>query len=205
MQLQRILLLRELGIGLSAIADIVQGQQDVLSGLRTHLELLETERRRIVRQIASVRTTLHRVEEGEQLMPQEAFDGFDHTQFKEEVTQRWGRDACQKSDRWWRSLSEDEKEAFQRQALDIAKDFGRARVDGKSPDSDEVQAIAHRQVEWLSVTTTPTKDYVIALGEMYVNDTRFTATYDRHGPGTAVLVRDGMKVYAERNLSDHRG
>jgi hypothetical protein len=35
---------------------------------------------------------------------------------------------------------------------------------------------------------------------MYVADPRFTANYDRHGDGTAVLVRDAMRVYAERNL-----
>jgi hypothetical protein len=35
---------------------------------------------------------------------------------------------------------------------------------------------------------------------MYVNDPRFTANYDRHGEGTAVFIRDAMKVYAERKL-----
>lgn len=79
--------------------------------------------------------------------------------------------------------------------------LGQAKQAGLAPDSDEVQAIAGRQVEWLSLTTTPTMDYVIGLGEMYVADPRFTANYDRHGAGTAVLVRDAMTVYAEHNLS----
>lgn len=35
---------------------------------------------------------------------------------------------------------------------------------------------------------------------MYVDDPRFTANYDKYGEGTASLVRDAMKVYAERNL-----
>jgi hypothetical protein len=37
-----------------------------------------------------------------------------------------------------------------------------------------VQAVTRRQVEWLSTTTTPTKDYRLGLGEMYVADSRFT-------------------------------
>lgn len=49
---------------------------------------------------------------------------------------------------------------------------------------------------------TPTRQYVTGLGEMYVSDPRFTANYGRHGTGTAVYVRDAMKVYAQRNLSD---
>src|SRR5262249_41890799 len=106
------------------------------------------------------------------------------------------------SDRRWRSLSDAEKEAFQQRQLDIAADYGRARLAGTSADSDEVQAITQRHFEWLSVTTDPTKKYFIGLGEMYVADPRFTANYDKHGEGTAVLVRDAMRIYAERNLGD---
>ncbi|MGW2564236.1 MerR family transcriptional regulator [Streptomyces sp. NPDC001514] len=201
-RLQRILLLRELGLGLPAIAQVLEGQRDTAAALRTHLRLLEQERERIGRQIASVRTTLDRTERGEELMAEEVFDGFDHTQYEEEVTRRWGRDAYEKGDRWWRSLSAQEKQAFQDRQAGIARDFGQALKDGFAPDSDEAQAIAQRQVEWLSVTVTPTKSYVIGLGEMYVADPRFTVNYDRHEEGTAAFVRDAMKVYAERNLSD---
>lgn len=204
-RLQRILLLRELGLGLPAIADILEGQRDAAEALRTHLVLLGAERRRIEHQIESVTTTLRKTEGGEQLMPEEAFDGFDHTQYEREVTQRWGRDAYEKGDRWWRSLSDEEKKAFQRQQVDIAADFARTQRAGMPPESDEVQIIARRQIEWLSITTTPTKDYVIGVGEMYAADPRFTVNYDQHVPGTAVLVRDAMKVYAERNLGDHSG
>lgn len=199
-RLQRILLLRELGLGLPAIAEVLDGQRDTAAALRSHLRLLEQERQRIGRQIESVKTTLRKTEGGEQLMAEEVFDGFDHTQYEQEVTQRWGREAYEKGDRWWRSLSDAEKKAFQQQQLDIAADYGRAHLAGRSAESDEVQAITQRHFEWLSITTNPTKEYVIGLGEMYVADPRFTANYDRHGTGTAAFVRDAMKVYAERNL-----
>jgi DNA-binding transcriptional MerR regulator len=199
-RLQRILLLRELGLGLPAIAEVLDGQRDTAAALRTHLALLEQERERIGRQIESVKTTLRKTEEGEPLMAEEVFDGFDHTRYEQEVTERWGREAYEKGDRWWRSLSDAEKNAFQQQQLDIAADFGRAHLAGRPADSDEVQAITQRQFEWLSITTNPTKEYFIGLGEMYVADPRFTANYDRHGEGTAAFIRDAMKVYAERNL-----
>jgi DNA-binding transcriptional MerR regulator len=199
-QLQRILLLRELGLGLPAIGDVLAGQRDTAAALRTHLELLESERDRIGRQIESVRTTLRKTEGGEPLMAEEVFDGFDHTQYEQEVTERWGRDAYVKGDRWWRSLSDAEKKAFQQQQLDIAADYGRARESGLAAASDEVQAITRRQVDWLSITSEPSKEYLIGLGEMYVADPRFTVNYDKHGTGTAELVRDAMKVYAERHF-----
>ena len=135
-------------------------------------------------------------------MAAEIFDGFDHTAYEQEVTERWGRDAYDRGDRRWRSLSEADKEAFQQQQRDVAEAFGEAQRAGLAADSDAVQDIARRQLEWLSVTTSPTRDYVIGLGQLYVDDQRFTATYDRHGSGTAVLVRDALTIYAERNLGD---
>ncbi|MEF9884279.1 MerR family transcriptional regulator [Streptomyces sp. P9-A4] len=199
-RLQRILLLRELGLSLPAIAEVLEGQRDTSAALRTHLALLEQERERLGRRIASVRTTLHKTENGEELMADEVFDGFDHTAYEEEVTERWGRDAYAKGDRWWRSLDAARKKAFMDEQAGIARDFGRALKDGLPAGGDEVQAIARRQVAWLSATTDPSKEYVIGLGRMYVDDPRFTATYDRHGEGTAVLVRDALEIYAERNL-----
>ncbi|MCX4982308.1 MerR family transcriptional regulator [Streptomyces sp. NBC_00572] len=199
-RLQRILLLRELGLSLPAIAEVLAGQRDTSAALRTHLALLEQERERIGRRIASVRTTLHKTENGEELMADEVFDGFDHTVYEEEVTERWGRDAYEKGDRWWRSLTAAQKKAFMDEQAGIARDFAQALKDGLTAGSDEVQAIARRQVAWLSTTTTPSKEYVIGLGRMYVDDPRFTANYDKHGEGTAVLVRDAMEIYAERNL-----
>lgn len=201
-RLQRILLLRELGLGLPAIAKILNGQQDTTAALRTHLELLQNERQRIERQIRSVHTTLRKTEKGEPLMATEIFDGFDHTQYEQEVTQRWGQDAYAEGDRWWRSLSDTEKRAFQQEQLDIAHAYGTAHATGKTADSDDVQAITRRHVNWLSHTATPTKGYLIGLGEMYVADPRFTANYDQHGQGTSLLVRDAMKIYAERHLTD---
>lgn len=201
-RLQRILLLRELGLGLSAIAEVLDGQRDSTAALRTHLKLLEQERQRIGRQIDSVKTTLRKTEGGEQLMAEEVFDGFDHTQYEQEVTQRWGKEAYQKGDRWWRSLGDAEKKAFQQRQLDIGTDYGTAFLAGKAADGDEAQAIAQRHFEWLSITTNPTKAYFIGLGELYVDDPRFTANYNQHGKGTAEFIRDAMKVYAERNLAD---
>ncbi|GGR42029.1 MerR family transcriptional regulator [Streptomyces roseolus] len=199
-RLQRILLLRELGLSLPAIAEVLEGQRDTSAALRTHLALLQQERERIGRQIEAVRTTLHKTERGERLMAEEVFDGFDHTRYEAEVTERWGRDAYERGDRWWRSLSDAEKKEFMETQAAIARDFGAAAAAGLAADSDEVQALARRQYAWLSVTTAPTKEYLIGLGQMYVDDPRFTKNYDRHGEGTAVLVRDALTVWAERNL-----
>ena len=37
-------------------------------------------------------------------MAEKMFDGFDHTQYREEVQQRWGKDAYAAGDAWWRGM-----------------------------------------------------------------------------------------------------
>lgn len=202
-RLQRVLLLRELGLGLPAIAEILSGERDTARALRTHLELLEQERTRITRQIESVTTTLNKTEKGESLMPEEVFDGFDHTQHKDEVVERWGKDAYTSGENWWRSMSEQDKKSHMQSQTDIAQAFASAMTAGLAADDDQVQAITQQQFDWIKIGwqgKTPSADAFAGLGRMYVDDPRFTANYDVHGAGTAVFIRDAMTIYAERNL-----
>ncbi|WP_309064786.1 MerR family transcriptional regulator [Microbacterium sp.] len=212
-RLQRILLLRELGLGLPQIAEVLDpptgSRGSEASALETHLAWLRQEQDRLHRQIASVENTINALKGGEPLMADNMFDGFDHTQYKEEVEQRWGKKAYADGDRWWRGMSDEERAAWQQRASDLGRDWIAAAESGIDPASDEAQALARRHVEWLTgIPGTPAagngdvKGYVIGLGEMYVADPRFGANYATSEGGTAgaEFVRDALRVYAEANL-----
>lgn len=205
-RLQRILLLRELGLGLPQIGDVLAretSQEDALTG---HLAWLRQEQDRLERQIVSVQLTIEAVKGGEYLMAEDMFDGFDHTQYKDEVEQRWGKSAYADSDRWWRGMSADEKHAWKKRAADLGRDWIAVAQSGTGPDSVDAQAVAGRHVAWLTgIPGTPAADpggdakaYVIGLGEMYVADERFGANYG--GPTGAAFVRDALRIYANANL-----
>ncbi len=70
-----------------------------MPALRSHLRWLTQERERLERQIRSVGNTIEAEEKGEELMPENMFDGFDHTRHKDEVEKRWGSDAYASGDR----------------------------------------------------------------------------------------------------------
>ncbi|WP_127794633.1 MerR family transcriptional regulator [Agromyces sp. LHK192] len=205
-RLQRILLLRELGLGLPAIGEVLAGEASEVHALAGHLEWLRQEQERLARQIASVEKTMHAVEGGEQIMAHDMFDGFDHTQYREEVTERWGADAYERGDRWWRGMGDAERTAWQARTAQLAADWADAATRGVDPASVEAQALAKRHVEWLTgIPGTPTaapggdvKGYVLGLGEMYVADPRFAANYG--GTEGAGFVRDALRVYAEAAL-----
>jgi len=139
-------------------------------------------------------------------MAEKMFDGFDHTQYKDEVEERWGKEAYAASDSWWRGMTAEEKSAWKQRSGQLGSDWLRAAESGMSAASPEAQELARRHVEWLtSIPGTPaaesggdTKGYVTGLGEMYVADPRFAANYG--GEAGAVFVRDALRIYAEKNL-----
>jgi DNA-binding transcriptional MerR regulator len=205
-RLQRILMLRDLGLGIPAIVDVLDGQKDDAGALTTHLAWLRREKERLDKQIASVELTITNLEGGEQLMAEDMFDGFDHTQYKEEVEQRWGKDAYASSDALWRSKSTGEQTDFMRTAGRLASDWASAATAELAADGDEAQTLAKRQAEWLGgipgtpqrAPGIPSKEYYLGLAEMYVADERFAANYG--GVAGATFVRDAMRVYAQANL-----
>jgi DNA-binding transcriptional MerR regulator len=204
-RLQRILLLRELGLGLPAIAEVLAGQTNDSTALAGHLRWLREEKTRLDRQIRSVETTISRLEREEPLMAQDMFDGFDHTVYREEVEQRWGRDAYAASDTWWRSMSESDKAEWMMRQKQLAADWSAAATSGVPIDGPEAQDLARRHFEWLrGIPGTPgdgagpTREYFVGLGEMYVADDRFAANYG--GVDGAAFVRDAMRHFAELHL-----
>jgi MerR family transcriptional regulator, thiopeptide resistance regulator len=202
-RLQRILLLRGLGLGLPEIRRVLDGEQDDVTALTAHVAWLERERDRLARQLAAVRTTITRIEKGEDMNATDTFDGFDQTRFKQEVEERWGADAWDRAARWWESKDASAKEAFQAEQRAIAHDAAALAASGAGPASDAGAALARRQFAWLEQATPPaelTADRFRTLADMYVQDERFTHAYEWAGTGAARALRDAMHALADRGL-----
>ena len=135
-------------------------------------------------------------------MAENMFNGFDHTQYKDEVEDRWGKETYAQGDAWWRSKSEAEKAAFTQEADDLGADWANAASGGAAPEGAQAQTLAARHVAWLALAPgVPrsdgklSKEYVLGLGDMYVADPRFGKNYG--GQRGAEFVRDALRVYAD--------
>lgn len=208
LRLQRILLLRELGLGLTAIAEVLVHERETEDALAGHLKWLRQEQDRLARQVASVQHTLEAVKAGREIMAEEMFDGFDHTRYREEVEARWGKDAYAASDAWWRGMDAAGKNDWTQRAKQLGQDWTAAAASGAAPDGPEAQDLARRHVEWLTgipgtraadpAGGTTVKEYLAGLGAMYVADPRFAANYG--GTAGAAFVRDALQAYAQAHL-----
>ncbi|MFZ3452295.1 TipAS antibiotic-recognition domain-containing protein [Arthrobacter sp. 7Tela_A1] len=174
--------------------------------LRTHLAWLEQEKDRLARQIASVARTITALEKGQDIMAENTFDGFDHTQYKDEVEQKWGRDAYARSDEWWKNMDDGERSRWQAETEALGRAWTEAAAQGTDPTAAAAQGLAARHVDWLkSVPGAPTgpeqlSGYVRSLAGMYVTDPRFAANYG--GAEGAAFVRDALLVYVEGGMAD---
>ncbi len=207
LRLQRILLLRDLGMGLAQIARILTREEDELAALRRHLVMLETERQRLAQRMTAVEHTIRALEGKEELMADAMFEGFDHSRYKEEVEERWGERAYARSDAWWRGLSAPEQKEWQQKVKDLNADWMAAAQSGVPVDSARARELAERHVQWLtSIPGTPahgpegdTAGYVRGLAQMYVADERFAKNYG--GTEGAAFVRDALISYLDSAMS----
>ncbi|WP_206447544.1 MerR family transcriptional regulator [Agrococcus sp. KRD186] len=193
-RLQRILLLRGLGVGIPAIAASLERASDE-EALAAHLVDLEREADRVHRQIRAVEQTLRAREEGAAMTAEEALDGFDQSQYEQEVTERWGAAAWKRGQDWWKGMSDEGRQAFGQEHLDIAAGYAAAREEGESVDSDTVQALVERHYRWVGAgwQREPELEAFAGLGEMYVADERFAANYG--GTEGAAYVRDAIQAF----------
>ena len=208
-RLQRILLLRELGMGLPEIAEVLSRNTDEITALEKHREVLQTEVTRIARQVAAVEHSIAVLKGKEELDMSNTFDGFDHTQYKDEVEERWGRDAYAKSNNWWNGLGSEGQEKWMQDVASLNQAWIATHEAGVASDSTEARALAKRHIAWLSaIPGTPshksaehTDAYVRGLAEMYVADERFAANYG--GVEGAGFVRDALVSYLDSENAIH--
>ncbi len=205
LQLQRILLLRGLGLGLPAIQEVFHRHADPVAALTRHLDWLGQEQRRLALQAESVRQTIETVRAGGQLVAEKMFEGFDHSKYKDEVEERWGKDAYARSDAWWRGMSAAEKREWKSAAEELGRDWTAATAAGAAPDGADAHDLARRHLAWLkSIPGTPAagngdlRKYVLGLADMYVADPRFAANYG--GEQGARFVQAALHAYVDSSL-----
>ena len=205
--LQQILVMRELGVGLDAIAEIVREGRDRVEVLRLHQKWLLAERDRFQRLADTVSSTIEELKGGDDMKSGKSvdhwFEGFDpdrQAELTEEARQRWGSehvDAANehvkdKPQQWWQDQGA--QWAAQLAALVELIDAGHEPADAR------VQEVIANHYRWLSGYWTPDRESYTGLGDVYADDPRFRANFDRTDPRLAEFLRAAMAEYARTNL-----
>ena len=206
LRLQQILVMRELGVGLDAIAEIVHEGRDQAEVLALHRKWLLAERDRFQRLANTVSRTIEELRGGENVNAKSMdhwFEGFDsakQAELQEEARQRWGAenvDAANarvedKPSHWWA----DKREQWATQ-LNVLIELIDA---GREPADPAVQDVIEGHYRWISEHWTPNRESYTGLGDLYADDPRFRQNFDRTDPRLAEFLRAAMAEYARTRL-----
>ena len=203
-RLQRILFYRELGFGLDDIKTVLtDGSTDASAHLRRQHALLQDRIARLKRMAAAVEKAMEARTMGINLTPEERFEvfgDFDPDTHAAEVEERWGdTDAFRESQRRAARYTKADWERIKAQgAAAIEKVVGAMRA-GLPADSVDAMdgAEMHRQ-QITDAFYDCTTEIHVELAEMYIADSRFTATYEKVAPGLAQYLHDAIKANAAR-------
>lgn len=207
LRLQQVLVLRELGVGLGAIAEMLAGTPDgspqLHAGrLREHHAWLLAERDRLDRLARTVASTIESLEGGAAMPAEQMYDGFDHTQYEAEARERWGDPAVDRSNRAWASMSAAERDAHQGEGRAVSERLAEHLAAGTPVADPAVRDLVARHHAWVARFWTPDAEAYRALGATYVDDARFAATYDGVAPGLAAYLRDAIDAHADAVAGD---
>jgi len=197
--LQQILFFRELGFPLKQIKDMIESPSfDREEALALHRKMLLAKREQLDRMIETIDKTMRHAKGEIEMTNKEKFVGFDfsHNPYEQEARERWGNRAVDEANAKVGRMSKEEQQALGDRMNAIYRNLASLRH--LPPDSVEAQAGIQAWYEFLQTMGHYTLEAFKGLGQMYVDDERFTRNIDKFGEGLAAFMRDAMAIYADR-------
>ncbi|OIK09156.1 MerR family transcriptional regulator [Bacillus sp. MUM 116] len=202
-RLQQILFFRELGVSLDNIKKIVTAPSfDAEKALQEHREKLLEKRSQLDVLIANVEKTIALTEGRIEMSDQEKFEGFKQKMIDEneekygaEARQKYGGDAVDQSNAKIKNMTQAKYQEVTKLEQQVKETLAQAFATG-DPAGELAQKAADLHKQWLSFYWNEySKEAHAGLAQMYVDDERFKAYYDKDQPGIAEFLRDAIRIY----------
>ena len=205
-RLQNILYYRALGVELAQIREFLDDPSfDCIAVLRDHLSNLEAERDRVQRLIESVRETILSKERNEIMSDEKKFEAIKPQLVKDkdrlygaEAREKYGDDQVDASNAKIMGVNLEQFQAYERLGQEILDKLSAAVAAGEDPKGEAGEEITDLHRRWLNIMG---GKYDVqrhrGIAELYVQDERFTAYYDKERPGCARFLRDAVLHWAK--------
>ena len=200
-RLQDILYYRALGVELAQVKRILDDPSyNRLAVLRSHLAALEAERERVQGLINSVKETILTQERDEIMIDEKKFEAFKQGALEEyrktyeaESREQYGDVEVDAMLTRLQGVTQEQYAEWESLGREILEKLSAAVTAGTDPAGEVGKELAALHQRWLTVTG---NQYDVqrhrGLAELYVQDERFTAYYDREVPGCARFLRDAV-------------
>ncbi|MDN4604804.1 MerR family transcriptional regulator [Paenibacillus sp. F6_3S_P_1C] len=198
--LQQILFFKELDFSLKDIKKIINNPSfDQEEALNMHRHILLEKRQRLDQMIATIDKSVQHVRGEIKMTAKEQFEGFNfsHNPYEQEARERWGDQSVDQANQKLQNQPPEKQKALSDQMNSIYTRL--AAIRHIDPTSDEAQAGISEWYTYLNNMGNYSPEAFKGLGQMYVEDERFTRNIDQFGEGLAVFMRDAMATFADQN------
>lgn len=200
--LQQILFFKELDFPLKEIKTIINSPAfDRQKALWFQRKMLLEKRKRIDKMISTIDKTIQHTKGDMPMSNKEKFQGFDFSRnpYENEVRKIWGDEAIDQTNKKINHMSKAEQKELSAQMNAIYRNLGGLKE--MSPASDKAQAAIKEWYDFLNDHTGYhySLEAFKGLGQMYVEDERFTQNIDQFGEGLTKFMRDAMVIFADNH------
>lgn len=199
--LQQILVYRELGVPLERIKAILADPQldrrEALVEQRARLQARAEQTQTMIRAVDAALRAM----EGETIMNMsELFDGFDPSEYEAEVKERWGdTEAYAHSVQRTRGYTREDWVRIKAQTDELMERIAAALRAGTSPTDEAAMELAEEHRLQIDRFFYPCSRVMHRnLGQLYMADSRFEQSLDRHGDGVAAFLSAAIEANCER-------
>jgi hypothetical protein len=132
----------------------------------------------------------------------ERFEGFkqnltddNEKKYGKEIREKYGDETVNRSNEKIKNMTPEEYAAISQLGNEVMETLHAAFLSG-DPSGELAQKAADLHRQWLSFYWDGyTKEAHAGIAQMYVDDKRFTAYYDKEHPGTAEFLRDAILIF----------
>jgi DNA-binding transcriptional MerR regulator len=203
LRLQRILVLRRLGLGLAEIANVLAEETDEATALRGHLAGLQAERARLYQIIGTVEDTVADLDDARITDPSQFFAGLrrDQETMRKELTEAYGEGVNAIFDEAQDDRTTADYEHAAAQGAALFRRLAEVMRAGTAPDEPAaLDAIAEHHAA-LRHYWQPTPDAYAAMGALYVTDPTQRKMAEQADAGLPAWLAEAIPAYARLRLA----
>jgi DNA-binding transcriptional MerR regulator len=204
--LQQILFYKELGIDLKSIKKIITNPKfDYISSLKEHLIKLEKNKDNLEILIKNVKNTILSKEGGAVMSDKEKFEGFknklveeNEEKYGKEIREKYGDDEVNSSNNKVKNMTKEDYDKVSSLSQEFNETLKLAFEQG-DPTSELAMKACDLHKKWLMYFwNSYSKEAHKGLAQMYVDDERFKANYEKIAVGCTEFLRDAINYYVEK-------
>jgi DNA-binding transcriptional MerR regulator len=199
LRLQQIMLYREMNVSLERIKNLMGRREfDIVDALENHRGELEKRIMQLERLIQTVNDTIRHIKGERKMSPKQLFEVLSEEQqaaYEKEAMEMYDPEIVKASNRKWKSYTTADKQRIGDEGNAVYQGFLDAMPKGAA--SAEAQQCVEAWRKHMDYFWTPNEEQMLGLADLYNDDPRFKANYDKIHPNLAEFVREAIKIYVQ--------